>query len=87
VSWSRAEVTCGATSVEWREGWDRQVGRRETRGGPEAPALNPRLGQTQQDPGPGDWRFWGKFEKLEVPMELHVPCRDPIDHLLSQVPL
>ena len=39
-----------------------------------------------QDPGPGDWRFWGKFEEWEVPMELHVPCREPIDHLLSQVP-
>lgn len=25
--------------------------------------------------------FWTRFQ---VPLELHVPCRDPIDHLLSQ---
>ena len=34
-----------------------------------------------------DWRFWannfghGRFHDME--MELHVPCRDPIDHLMS----
>jgi hypothetical protein len=34
-----------------------------------------------------DWRFWannfghGHFHDME--MELHVPCRDPIDHLMS----
>lgn len=35
-----------------------------------------------------DWKFWirnfgnGKFHG--IPMELHVPCRSPIDHLMSQ---
>ena len=34
------------------------------------------------------WRFWkqtfpgGKFHN--VPVELHVPCRDPLEHLMSQ---
>ncbi len=35
-----------------------------------------------------DWNFWvdnfgnGRFHG--IPMELHVPCRDRIDHLMSQ---
>jgi hypothetical protein len=29
------------------------------------------------------WTFWKQFESWDQPMELHVPCRDPIDHLLS----
>ena len=31
-----------------------------------------------------DWRFWGRFESWDLPVQLHVPCRDPVDHLLSQ---
>lgn len=30
------------------------------------------------------WTFWEQFENWFVPMELHVPCRDPVDHLMSQ---
>lgn len=29
-------------------------------------------------------QFWHRFDKWHRTMELHVPCRDPIDHLLSQ---
>ena len=35
-----------------------------------------------------NWEFWpntfpdGKFHNIS--MELHVPCRDPVDHILSQ---
>jgi len=29
------------------------------------------------------YRFWKSFGTSDIPMELHVPCRDPIDHLLS----
>ena len=29
------------------------------------------------------WTFWGQFETWDQPVELHVPCRDTIDHLLS----
>jgi len=35
-----------------------------------------------------DWRFWNRTfaggNLHGVPVELHVPCRDPIDHLMSQ---
>ena len=31
-----------------------------------------------------DWRFWRRFEDWPLPLELHVPCRDPLDHLMSQ---
>lgn len=32
-----------------------------------------------------NWKFWLKDERFHsIPRELHVPCRDPIDHLLSQ---
>jgi hypothetical protein len=31
-----------------------------------------------------DWTFWKHFQKWDVPMELHVPCRDPIEHLMSE---
>lgn len=27
--------------------------------------------------------IWSQFESWVFPMELHVPCRDPIDHLMS----
>ena len=33
------------------------------------------------------WKFWKQFDSPPfdaVPMELHVPCREPIDHLMSQ---
>ena len=30
------------------------------------------------------WTFWKQFAGWDVGMEIHVPCRDPIDHLLSQ---
>jgi hypothetical protein len=30
----------------------------------------------------GTWRFWKKFSTWN--MELHVPCRDPVAHLMSQ---
>lgn len=29
------------------------------------------------------WSFWKQFESWDQPIELHVPCRDPMDHLLS----
>ena len=29
-------------------------------------------------------KFWHRFGDWDMPMELHVPCRDPIDHLMSQ---
>ena len=29
------------------------------------------------------WEFWKEFNHWPQPLELHVPCRDPIDHLLS----
>jgi len=35
----------------------------------------------------GNWEFWNKFDLPPfdtIPMELHLPCRDPIDHLMSQ---
>jgi hypothetical protein len=31
-----------------------------------------------------DWTSWNDFRHLGAPLELHVPCRDPIDHLMSQ---
>lgn len=31
-----------------------------------------------------EWTFWKTFSKWDVPIELHVPCRDPVDHLMSQ---
>lgn len=30
------------------------------------------------------WSFWKRFAFWPVPVQLHVPCRDPIDHLMSQ---
>lgn len=27
--------------------------------------------------------WWTRFSKWDVPVELHVPCREPIDHLMS----
>lgn len=30
------------------------------------------------------WSFWpDNFADWDVPLELHIPCRDPIDHLMS----
>ena len=29
------------------------------------------------------WEFWTARQKWPLPMELHVPCREPIDHLMS----
>lgn len=31
-----------------------------------------------------DWGWWKRFASWNVSVELHLPCRDPIDHLLSQ---
>mmetsp|Transcript_38637 Transcript_38637/g.56796 ORF Transcript_38637/g.56796 Transcript_38637/m.56796 type:complete len:354 (-) Transcript_38637:1177-2238(-) len=31
-----------------------------------------------------NWEFWKQFQSRKQPLELHVPCRDPVDHLLSQ---
>lgn len=31
------------------------------------------------------WKFWpNTFSNWSIPLELHLPCRDPVDHLLSQ---
>ncbi len=30
-----------------------------------------------------DWSVWSRIA-LAAPLELHVPCRDPLDHLMSQ---
>ena len=30
------------------------------------------------------WSWWNRFEKWYLPIELHIPCRDPVDHLMSQ---
>ena len=30
------------------------------------------------------WSWWPRFEDWPLPLELHVPCRDPLDHLMSQ---
>ena len=30
------------------------------------------------------WKFWTRFISPDVPVELHVPCRDPVDHIMSQ---
>lgn len=32
----------------------------------------------------GKPEFWHRFNDWGMPMELHVPCREPIDHLMSQ---
>ncbi|CAE7225825.1 unnamed protein product [Symbiodinium natans] len=32
----------------------------------------------------GQWQWWKKFTSWKVRVELHVPCREPVDHLLSQ---
>lgn len=29
------------------------------------------------------WDWWKQFEKWYTPMELHIPCRSPLDHLMS----
>ena len=31
-----------------------------------------------------EWSFWKKFITWRFPLQLHVPCRDPVDHLMSQ---
>ncbi len=31
-----------------------------------------------------NWPFWRRFEDWPLPLELHVPCRDPLDHIMSQ---
>ena len=31
-----------------------------------------------------DWRIWLQFQNWSIPLELHIPCRDPVDHLMSQ---
>lgn len=28
--------------------------------------------------------FWAQFKSWPLPLELHLPCRDPVDHLMSQ---
>jgi hypothetical protein len=28
-------------------------------------------------------RFWNKFTSWPLPLELHLPCREPVDHLMS----
>lgn len=28
--------------------------------------------------------FWSQFASWPLPLELHLPCRDPLDHLMSQ---
>jgi hypothetical protein len=31
------------------------------------------------------WKFWPEtFHNWSIPVELHVPCRSPVDHLMSQ---
>lgn len=30
------------------------------------------------------WQAWLRFQNWTIPLELHVPCRDKIDHLMSQ---
>jgi hypothetical protein len=30
-----------------------------------------------------EWQHWSQFNSWDVPMELHVPCRNPVDHLMS----
>jgi hypothetical protein len=30
------------------------------------------------------WQAWLRFQNWSIPMELHVPCRSPVDHLMSQ---
>jgi hypothetical protein len=30
------------------------------------------------------WDEWFQFRNWTIPMELHLPCRSPVDHLLSQ---
>jgi len=31
------------------------------------------------------WTFWKQFSNFHnIPMELHIPCRDPVDYLMSQ---
>ena len=30
------------------------------------------------------WSWWRRFEDWPFPLELHVPCRDPLEHLMSQ---
>lgn len=32
----------------------------------------------------GDYRSWKTFHNWHQPLELHLPCREPIDHLMSQ---
>ena len=29
------------------------------------------------------WTWWQKFKNWHLPMELHIPCRAPLDHLMS----
>lgn len=30
------------------------------------------------------WRFWTTFQSWRIPLELHIPCREPVSHLMSQ---
>ena len=30
------------------------------------------------------WYFWKRFSNWPIPLELHVPCREPLEHLMSQ---
>lgn len=32
-----------------------------------------------------DIKFWQRFKDFPRPLELHVPCRDPVEHFMSQV--
>lgn len=32
----------------------------------------------------GYFEFWSRFARWPLPVELHVPCREPVDHLMSQ---
>lgn len=31
-----------------------------------------------------DWKTWLEFQNWSIPLELHIPCRNPVDHLMSQ---
>ena len=32
-----------------------------------------------------NFRWWSRFKNWHEPVEFHIPCRDPVDHFLSQV--
>jgi hypothetical protein len=31
-----------------------------------------------------NWKTWLEFQNWSIPLELHIPCRNPVDHLMSQ---